>query len=60
MTNKDKVSGKIGEMKGDLKETAGDALGDKELQREGHADRVEGRAEQVKGDVKQTIKDVTR
>lgn len=60
MTNKDKVSGKVGEMKGDVKETAGEALGDKDLQREGKADRVEGRAQQVKGDIKQTAKDITR
>lgn len=55
-----KIEGKFGEMKGDLKQTAGDALGDKDMKREGQKDKAEGRMDQIKGDVKDTIRDIKR
>ncbi len=59
MTDK-KTEGKMGEMKGDLKETAGDALGDKDMKRQGQKDKAAGRADQIQGDIKQTIRDIKR
>jgi len=50
--NEDRTKGSLKEAKGNVKETAGKALGDEKLKREGQADRVEGKAQNVVGGLK--------
>jgi uncharacterized protein YjbJ (UPF0337 family) len=42
LPNKDEIKGKIDQAKGDLKETAGRVLDDRDLESEGAADRTGG------------------
>jgi uncharacterized protein YjbJ (UPF0337 family) len=42
LPNKDEIKGKFDQVKGDLKETAGRVLNDRELENEGSADRAGG------------------
>jgi len=42
LPNKDEIKGKFDQAKGDLKETAGRALNDRDLESEGTADRAGG------------------
>lgn len=58
--DKKKVEGTFGEMKGDLKETAGDALGDRAMKRKVRREKAEGRLDQIEGDVKDTVRDIKR
>lgn len=56
------TSGKSDELKGRVKETAGDVTGDKKLSREGKADQAIGKVKQAakkaKDKVKKKIEDV--
>lgn len=60
VANEDKAKGRMTEVKGDIKETAGDMTGNDRLKQEGQGDQVKGRARELKGDVKKTIDDATR
>lgn len=60
MANEDKIRGRGQELKGDVKQTAGDALGNDDLRREGAADKAKGKVNQVKGDVKDAVNDLKR
>jgi uncharacterized protein YjbJ (UPF0337 family) len=42
LPNKDEVKGKWDQVKGDIKETAGRAVDDRDLEAEGHADNAKG------------------
>jgi uncharacterized protein YjbJ (UPF0337 family) len=55
--NEDRMKGSLKEAKGNIKETAGKALGDEKLKREGQADRVEGKVQNVVGGIKDASKD---
>jgi uncharacterized protein YjbJ (UPF0337 family) len=55
--NEDRMKGSLKEAKGNIKETAGKALGDEKLKREGQADRVEGKVQNVVGGIKDAFKD---
>jgi uncharacterized protein YjbJ (UPF0337 family) len=55
--NEDRMKGSLKEAKGNIKETAGKALGDEKLKREGQADRVEGKVQNVVGGIKDALKD---
>jgi uncharacterized protein YjbJ (UPF0337 family) len=46
------------QVKGHIKEAAGDLTGDKDLEREGKADRIGGEAKEKVGDVVDKVKDV--
>ena len=52
------MSGNADEMKGRVKEAAGDLTGDKDLQREGKADKAAGKVKQVAEDAKDKVEDV--
>lgn len=55
--NEDRMKGSLKEAKGNIKETAGKALGDEKLKREGQADRVAGKVQNVVGGIKDAFKD---
>ncbi len=55
--DQDRMKGSLKEAKGHIKETAGKAMGDEKLKREGQTDQVEGKVQNVVGGVKDAIKD---
>jgi len=54
--NKDQVKGRVEQAKGSIKENAGKALGDRELQGEGKVDKATGKAQATYGDAKEKVK----
>jgi uncharacterized protein YjbJ (UPF0337 family) len=56
MTERDKTRNKAEEVKGDLKEGAGRATGDKDLEREGRKDQSKANLKQAGEKVKDAIK----
>ena len=55
---KDKAENKVDELKGQGKESAGRATGDRDLEAEGKADQTEGKVKQAGEHVKDAAKDV--
>jgi uncharacterized protein YjbJ (UPF0337 family) len=55
--DQDRMKGSLKEAKGHIKETAGKAMGDEKLKREGQTDQVEGKVQNVVGGVKDAVKD---
>ena len=55
---KDKAENKLDELKGQGKESAGRASGDRDLQAEGKADQTESKVKQAGEHVKDAAKDV--
>ena len=55
--NKDQVEGRIDQVKGAIKEAAGNVVGNDKLKAEGHADKIVGKVQAKVGDAKETIKD---
>jgi len=58
--NKDQVKGTMDKAKGSVKEAAGKAVGNKDLEAEGQVDKAGGAVQKKVGDVKQAAKTVTR
>lgn len=58
--NKDQVKGTLDKAKGSVKETAGKAVGNKDLEAEGQMDKAGGAVQKKVGDVKEAAKTVTR
>lgn len=58
--NKDQVSGRIEEAKGNIKEVAGKAVGNEKLQGEGVADQAAGKVQKTYGDAKEATKDAIK
>jgi uncharacterized protein YjbJ (UPF0337 family) len=56
MVDKDRVEGSGKKMKGDIKEKAGEVLGDEKMKDEGKADKVTGKIQNAIGGVKDAIK----
>lgn len=56
--DKDRVEGSAKQVKGDLKDVAGGAVGDSKLQSEGKADKAEGSVQNALGGVKDAVKDM--
>jgi uncharacterized protein YjbJ (UPF0337 family) len=54
--NKDQVKGRATEVKGDIKEAAGKAVGNRKLQGEGMIDQAKGKAQAGYGDAKEQVK----
>jgi uncharacterized protein YjbJ (UPF0337 family) len=54
--NKDQVKGRVEQAKGSVKDAAGKALGDRELQGEGKADKAAGKVQSTYGDAKDKVK----
>jgi uncharacterized protein YjbJ (UPF0337 family) len=55
--NKDQVKGRTEQAKGKVKEVAGKAVGNKELERKGKIENTKGKVQAEYGDVKEDIKD---
>ena len=57
MSTEDKFDAKADELKGKVKETAGRATDDEELEAEGRGDQVRGNLEQAAEKIKDAVKD---
>ncbi len=55
LPNKDEVKGKFDQIKGDVKEKAGRALDDRELEDEGRADRAGGEVREGFGTARRKV-----
>jgi len=51
-STKDKAEGKKHQVKGKIKETAGKAVGNEDLEAEGKGEKLEGKVKEKVGDVK--------
>ena len=58
--DKEHVKGAADKAKGAIKDAAGKATGDKELQSEGKMDKAKGAIHKTAGDVKDAVKDATK
>lgn len=56
MVNKDQVKGVAKQAKGAVKQAAGKAMGNEQMQAEGTVDKVEGKIQKGFGDAKQKVK----
>jgi uncharacterized protein YjbJ (UPF0337 family) len=56
--NKDQVKGRAEDLKGQVKEVTGNALGKDRLKTEGKTDQVAGKSQAAYGDAKEKAKDV--
>lgn len=54
--NKDQIKGKTKEVKGDIKESAGKAFGNKEMENKGKVENAAGKVQKGYGDAKEEIK----
>ena len=55
----DRTEGSVKKMGGDLKEGAGDLLGDSKMKHEGQADQAEGKAQNAWGSIKDSVREAT-
>jgi len=55
--DRDRTEGSAKKLKGNLKEGAGNLLGDRKLQSEGRADKLEGDIQNTVGGIKDAIRD---
>ena len=55
--NKDQVKGRVEEAKGQVKETTGKAIGNRDLEAKGTLDKASGKAQAGYGDAKEKVKD---
>lgn len=53
--NRNESEGRGKEVKGNLKEAAGEALGDRDLKREGRTDQAEGKIDKAAGKVRRGV-----
>ena len=58
--DENRVKGAVKDKMGQVKESAGKALGDEKLKREGQTDRVKGKVENTVGGVKDALRDKDR
>ena len=55
--NKDQIKGRAEDVKGKVKEAAGDLTDNQSLKNEGRADQVKGKVQSGYGDAKENVKD---
>ena len=60
MMDKDRVKGSADQVKGALKEAAGDLTGDAKLKAEGKADNLKGKVENAVGGAKDAVKEAAK
>ena len=58
--DKDRVAGSAKQIKGNVKQAVGKAVGDAKLESEGKADRIEGKVQNAIGGIKDTVKDALK
>ena len=54
--DKDRVAGSAKQIKGEVKQVVGKAIGDAKLESEGKADKIEGKVQNAVGGLKDTLK----
>jgi len=54
--DKDRIIGSAKQIKGEVKQAVGKAIGDAKLEQEGKADKVEGKVQNTIGGLKDTLK----
>lgn len=54
--DKDRIAGSAKEIKGEVKQKIGKAVGDAKLENEGTADKIEGKVQNAIGGLKDTLK----
>jgi uncharacterized protein YjbJ (UPF0337 family) len=54
--NKDRIQGSAEQAKGKIKETAGKAMGDKKLERDGKDDQIKGKVQNAVGGLKDALR----
>lgn len=59
MPDSDRAEGSMKKMGGNLKEGAGDILGDEKMKREGQADQSEGKLQNAWGSIKDKAREIT-
>ena len=55
MGNEDQAEGKFEQVRGDLKENLGDAIGNEQMENEGKLDQAKGNVREGMGDVREGI-----
>ncbi len=55
----DRTEGSVKKMGGNLKEGAGDLLGDEKMKREGEADQADGKVQNAWGGIKDKAREIT-
>ena len=60
LPNRDEMEGKFDQAKGKVKETAGRALNDKDMENEGTADRAKGNVQETYGKAKRQVGDAVK
>jgi uncharacterized protein YjbJ (UPF0337 family) len=58
--DKDRVAGSAKQIKGEVKQVVGKAIGDAKLESEGKADKIEGKVQNAVGGLKDTVKDALK
>ncbi len=58
--NKDQVKGKLKEVAGEAQEQLGRVTGSTEQEAKGHARELEGKVQKKAGDVEEAVKDITK
>ena len=58
--DKDRVAGSAKQIKGEVKQVVGKAVGDAKLEFEGKADKIEGKVQNAVGGLKDTVKDALK
>ena len=58
--DKDRVAGSAKQVKGEVKQVVGKAIGDAKLESEGRADKIEGKVQNAIGGLKDTVKDALK
>jgi uncharacterized protein YjbJ (UPF0337 family) len=58
--DKDRVAGSAKQVKGEVKQVVGKAIGDAKLESEGKADKIEGKVQNAVGGLKDTVKDALK
>jgi len=59
VVNKQQAEGKFDKAKGEVKEVAGKAIGDEQLEAEGAWDKVKGNVKEGVGNVKEAVREAT-
>ena len=60
MVDKDRIAGSAKEIKGAVKQVAGEAVGDVKLESQGQAEKTEGKIQNAIGGLKDTIKETRK
>jgi uncharacterized protein YjbJ (UPF0337 family) len=58
--DKDRIAGSAKQIKGEVKQAIGKAVGDVKLESEGRAEKIEGKVQSAVGGLKDTVKDALK